>query len=230
MSSSIIIKKINKNIVVRRKTASNKWICKVSISHRVIIKAKYPIKVNFFFSNDAWVSLFLPKSPHPKVPIIEINYSKHRACWILLDFFDLDILVFSASNHLFKSFFISLKVMHLNIHFIVIFLHYRDSSLWIISNHHTRNRILRINTKLPKQILKRGFLPQKTNVWLIPWCLIPVAVFYNNFTRMNIALSALWFFVLGIHVIELFLPTRDVSDLFFHVDFIWSGELIHIFC
>jgi len=104
-----VVIKIHKDQVVCYKTASDVWVRKALVRHRIIINIKRFVDVKLFFFNLFWCSRLFPKCSDPELPIVHVSSYKIITFFVLFYFFKLDVTVRLASYSFLECQFVSLK-------------------------------------------------------------------------------------------------------------------------
>lgn len=118
----MVVKEVDKYLVVANPTAGDEWVLEVLIGHCIIIDAKILINIELVLFDLPPSSSRLAKCTESELSIIGVDDGVLGTTVVLLDFFNLNVMlcVPPVTYLLLKSKLVSVQVIHLNERFVII--------------------------------------------------------------------------------------------------------------
>ena len=152
MGECVGVEEIDENRGLANPATRNERIREVIIGHCIVINPQNLVDLDFGLVNFMLVPGLFSKNPQPKLAIIRVDHSIVLVIRILLYLFNLDVLIDTPANFLFKSELLSLHGVHLDPRLVLVSLGYCNGPCRVSRDNHCLDGVHCAHLALLKQV------------------------------------------------------------------------------
>ena len=162
----MVVEKLNEDSIVVNERACAERISEALNWHGVVVDTDGLVDVKLFPLDSLYISSLFAKDSEAELAVVDVHQGILLTSGVLLHFFASNVTVFVSSNHLGEGVLVSLKTVHHDPEFPIVFLDHSDRSCGVITDDTGNNWELGLNILGLCQVLEQLSIVVELKIWL----------------------------------------------------------------